>query len=225
MKYGQRYVIRWTPRLKRKIILSLITIFIIGGIFGFTICKVIAVSRQDTVYTLTSDNTQSSSSITTIPIKSAVLVKEHTVEPTEPQPIYYDCPLSNDLQDYIRELCSDKDVPMSLIIAMIEVESSFRANIISKSSDYGLMQINEVNHEVMSEKYGITDFLDPYQNVFCGITIIAEHLEKTDGDIALALMRYNCGATGAKRLWDKGIYSTSYTEKIMTAMEEYENEI
>lgn len=114
---------------------------------------------------------------------------------------------------------------MSLIIAMIEVESSFRANVISKSDDYGLMQINKINHEIMSEKYGITDFLDPYQNVFCGITIIAEHLEKTDGDIALALMRYNCGATGAKRLWDKGIYSTSYTEKIMTAMEGYDNEI
>lgn len=213
MNYGQRYVIRWTPRLKRKIILCLITIFIIGGIFGFTIYKVFATSKKET------------GSITTIPIKPAVLVKEPTVEATEPQPIYYDCPLSNDLQDYIRELCSDKDVPMSLIIAMIEVESSFRANIISKSDDYGLMQINKINHEVMSEKYGITDFLDPYQNVFCGITIIAEHLEKTDGDIALALMRYNCGATGAKRLWDKGIYSTSYTEKIMTTMEEYDNEI
>lgn len=225
MNYGQRYVIRWTPRLKRKIILCLITIFIIGGIFGFTICKVFATSKKETVYTPMTDNTQSSGSITTIPIKSAVLVKEPTVEATEPQPIYYDCPLSNDLQDYIRELCSDKDVPMSLVIAMIEVESSFRANIISKSDDYGLMQINKINHKVMSEEYGVTDFLDPYQNVFCGITIIAEHLEKTDGDIALALMRYNCGATGAKRLWDKGIYSTSYTEKIMTAMEGYDNEI
>lgn len=225
MKYGTRYVIRWTPRLKRKIIFGLITIFIIGGMFGFAICKVFAAPKQETVYTPITDNTQSSSSITTVPIKSTVLIKEPTVETTELQPIYYDCPLSNDLQDYIRELCSDKDVPMSLIIAMIEVESSFRANVISKSDDYGLMQINKINHEQLSEKYGITDFLDPYQNVFCGITIIAEHLEKTDGDIALALMRYNCGATGAKRLWDKGIYSTTYTDKIITAMEEYDNEI
>ena len=111
---------------------------------------------------------------------------------------------------------------MSLIIAMIEVESSFRPNVISGTSDYGLMQINKINHEWLTEEYGITDFLDPYQNVFCGITIIAGHLEKTDGDIALALMRYNCGATGAKRLWDKGIYSTSYTEKILAAMEVYD---
>lgn len=225
MNYGQKYVIRWTPRLKRKIILSLTAIFMVGGMFGFAICKVIAVSKQETVYISHTDASQSTGLITTLPIKSTVLIQESTVDTTEPQPKYYDCPLSNDLQDYIRELCSDKDVPMSLVIAMIEVESSFRPNIISKSNDYGLMQINKINHEVMSEKYGITDFLDPYQNVFCGITIIAEHLEKTDGDVALALMRYNCGATGAKRLWDKGIYSTSYTEKIMTAMEEYENEI
>ncbi len=166
------------------------------------------------------------------PSTTTPLVSDTTHTTTESIPIveepvvfYYDVPLSEDLQDYIRELCKKHDVPMSLIMAMIEVESSFRSDVISGTNDYGLMQINKINHEWLTEEYGITDFLDPYQNVFCGITIIAGHLEKTDGDIALALMRYNCGATGAKRLWDKGIYSTSYTEKILAAMEVYGNEI
>jgi len=86
------------------------------------------------------------------------------------------------------------------------------------------MQINTINHEWLQEELGITDFLDPYQNVMCGIYIISGHLEKTDGDIELALMRYNCGATGAKRLWDKGIYHTDYTRKIMGYYEFYKEE-
>lgn len=137
---------------------------------------------------------------------------------------YYDCPLDDDLQDYIRELCDKKGVPMSLIIAMIEVESSFKANIISRTNDYGLMQINKINHEWLSEAYGITDFLDPYQNVFCGITVISQHYNRFK-DVDKALMAYNLGANGAKRLWNKGTYETSYTRHIKRTMEVYENEI
>jgi soluble lytic murein transglycosylase-like protein len=144
-----------------------------------------------------------------------------TVEPIVEEVFYFDVPLSTDLQDYIREMCEEKEVPMELVIAMIDVESTFTADVISRTNDYGLMQINICNHETLTDNLSITDFLDPYQNVKCGIYIIAGHLQKTDGDIVLALMRYNCGATGAKKLWDKGIYSTDYTDKIMTAYNSY----
>ena len=227
MNYGKKYVIRWTPRLARVIVLFLVAVFLVGGLLGFVIGRVSA-ADSDIPNEPSIQNTQNEVSrpldtkpIVVIPTTSEV----ETSAPTEPEKFYYDCPLDHDLQDYIRELCIENDVPMDLVIAMISVESSFRPNVVSGTSDYGLMQINKINHEWLSEEYNITDFLDPYQNVFCGITIIAEHLEKTDGDIALALMRYNCGATGAKRLWDKGIYSTSYTEKILAAMEVYGNEI
>ena len=227
MNYGKKYVIRWTPRLAKAIVLFLVAVFLVGGLLGFVIGRVSA-ADSDIPNEPSIQNTQNEVSrpldtkpIVVIPTTSEV----ETSAPTEPEKFYYDCPLDHDLQDYIRELCIENDVPMDLVIAMISVESSFRPNVVSGTSDYGLMQINKINHEWLSEEYGITDFLDPYQNVFCGITIIAGHLEKTDGDIALALMRYNCGATGAKRLWDKGIYSTSYTEKILAAMEVYGNEI
>ena len=147
-----------------------------------------------------------------------------TVIDTEPVTVYFDIPLSKELQDYIRNLCDEYCVPIELVIAIIDVESSFRTDVVSKTNDYGLMQINTINHEWLQEELGITDFLDPYQNVMCGIYIISGHLEKTDGDIELALMRYNCGATGAKRLWDKGIYHTDYTRKIMGYYEFYKEE-
>ena len=147
-----------------------------------------------------------------------------TVINTEPVAVYFDVPLSKELQDYIRNLCDEYGVPIELVIAVIDVESTFRADVVSETNDYGLMQINKCNHEWLTDKLGVTDFLDPYQNINSGIHILSGHLEVTNGDIELALMRYNNGATGAKKLWDKGIYSTAYTQKIMTAYESYKEE-
>ena len=224
MKNGEIIRLRWSPRLKRTIVLFLLVVFFIGTVIGFAVGRVSAsnVSQESDKPKIESTYPQTTVEPTVSTPDKIVTVVHPVTEPTEPPVRYYDVPLSEDLQDYIRELCEKHDVPMSLIMAMIEVESSFRSNVISGTNDYGLMQINKINHEWLSEEYGITDFLNPYQNVFCGITIIAGHLDKTDGDITLALMRYNCGATGAKRLWDKGIYSTSYTEKIIAAMEGYD---
>lgn len=147
-----------------------------------------------------------------------------TVIDTEPVTVYFDVPLSKELQDYIRNLCDEYDVPIELVIAVIDVESTFRADLVSETNDYGLMQINKCNHEWLTDKLGVTDFLDPYQNINSGVHILSGHLEVTNGDIELALMRYNNGATGAKKLWDKGIYSTAYTQKVMTAYESYKEE-
>lgn len=146
------------------------------------------------------------------------------VPPTQEEPMYYDCPLSHDLQDYIREQCERQGISMSLVIALIEVESSFQADVISQSDDYGLMQINVINHGWLYEEYGITDFLDPYNNILCGITILSQHYERY-GDETKALMAYNMGATGAKRNWDRGIFETTYTRKIQSAKERYDLEI
>ena len=155
---------------------------------------------------------------------AAAVPTPKTVIDTEPVTVYFDVPLSKELQDYIRNLCDEYSVPMELVIAVIDVESTFRADLVSETNDYGLMQINKCNHEWLTDKLGVTDFLDPYQNINSGVHILSGHLEVTNGDIELALMRYNNGATGAKKLWDKGIYSTAYTQKVMTAYESYKEE-
>lgn len=152
----------------------------------------------------------------TVPIETSKMI-----EVTEPQKEYFDIPLSEDLQDYVDEVSVTYSVPRELVYAMIEVESNFRSNVVSSTDDYGLMQINKINHEWLEETLEITDFLDPKQNILSGVYMISQHLNATDGDIVLALMRYNNGATGAKRLWNKGIYSTSYTDKVMAAYENY----
>lgn len=137
---------------------------------------------------------------------------------------YYDVPLSHSLQRFIYEVCADENVPVSLVMATIDHESKFNPEAVSKTDDYGLMQINEINHELLEEQYRAADMLDPYQNVFCGIKILGSYIEKYE-DLNYALMAYNMGEYGARKAWDNGIKSTSYSESILEIMSEYEQEV
>lgn len=138
---------------------------------------------------------------------------------------YFDIPLSHSLQDFIYEICVDEEVPITLILAMIETESNFNPEIISKTNDYGLLQINKVNHEWLKKQYRTADMLNPYQNVFCGIKIIGTYVKKYKGDINKTLMAYNMGDYGAKKVWQNGIKSTRYSEKILGLMNKYEEDL
>ena len=199
-----------------------LTIIVYGVAVSIVLLKMV-----DIVETVAFDETvpPSAVAVTDEPIPPLEIPEEWFEPIVEEAPVvtYYDCPLDNELQDYIRELCNEKDIPMSLVLAVIETESTFRADVIS-NGNYGLMQINKVNHDLLSEKYGITNFLDPYQNVLAGITMLSNHLNEYE-DITLALMVYNAGAGGAQAMWSNGVYTTYYAEIIKERMEDYEKEL
>lgn len=144
--------------------------------------------------------------------------------PVAEEVTYFDVPLSHSLQRYIYEVCADENVPVSLVIAMIDKESKFNPEVVSKTGDYGLMQINTINHEWLAEEYRTADMLDPYQNVFCGIKVIGSYIQNYN-DYGLALMAYNMGDYGAKKAWENGIKSTSYSESVLALMQQYEQEV
>ncbi len=140
-------------------------------------------------------------------------------EEVKKQYIYYDVPLDNDMQEYIQDTCDEYGLDRyDIVIALIERESTFRENVISSTNDYGYMQINECNHEWLSVELSINDFLDGEQNILAGVYILSGLYEKYE-DIGLALMAYNCGEKGAKRLWEQGIYSTEYSRAIIDSAE------
>ncbi len=143
-------------------------------------------------------------------------------EETPTEPVYYDIPLSRALQDYIRALCGEYAVPMALVLAIVEVESDFREDCVSSTQDYGLMQVNRCNFESCRAKFGDVDLLDPYDNLRCGVWLFSEEYRAEDGDPVRALMRYNCGPTGARRRWAQGINGTAYTRRVMAAFEKWE---
>ena len=134
---------------------------------------------------------------------------------------YFNVPLSHSLQQYIYEICADNDLSVSLVIALIDQESNFNPECVSDTNDYGLMQINECNFQWVKEDYNSVDMLNPYQNVYCGINILAGYLHKYDDDYTKALMCYNLGEYGASKAWENGIFCTDYTKAVETKWEVY----
>lgn len=127
----------------------------------------------------------------------------------------WDIPLSDDLQQHIHRLCEKYDISYALVVAMIDVESSFDSKAVSSTSDYGLMQINAINHKADM------DYLNPYDNVEHGVKAL-HRLAKKYNEADLVLMCWNCGEAGARKLWKRGIYSTEYSRKVLETKLEYE---
>lgn len=185
----------------------LLLIFLFGGITGGIVGRVTAPKKVETV-TVTE----------TVEVPSYEADKLPEIEDIT----YFDVPLSHSLQRYIYEVCADENVPVSLVIAMIDHESQFNPEAVSSTDDYGLMQINKINYDQLAEDYRCADMLNSYQNIFCGVKVLGSYLKKYDNDYAKALMAYNMGEYGAKKAWDSGITSTSYVTDILSLMTEYE---
>lgn len=135
-----------------------------------------------------------------------------------------DVPMDKSLQEFIWILSFAYNVDFPLVIAVIDQESSFNVNAIGNGEDFGLMQINKINHQWLNETLGVTEFLNPYQNVRAGIFILGK-LSQKYGEPSKALMAYNLGETGAKTLWNKGIFETNYTKAVLTKAAEYGKQV
>ena len=150
---------------------------------------------------------------------------EATPEPEVEIPPRINCRLDDATQQMILEKCEEYNIDFAFTMAVIFKESSFKPNVISSDGgDYGLMQINKINHKWLSEQLGITDFLDPEQNVTAGLYMLRQLFEKYE-DPALVLMAYNMGEGGAKKQWDKGIYTSDYADAVLQQAEIYNQEI
>ena len=192
-------------RMKLYANMILVLLVLIGGVLGFFLAKLTTPPQETITVTKTVE----------VPAyKSNVLVDTADV-------FLFDVPLSDSLQRYIYEICADENVPVTLVMAMIEHESEFDPGAVSPTDDYGLMQINAVNHEWLKEEYRCADMMNPYQNVFCGISIISSYIDKY-GELDKALMAYNMGNYGAQKAWKNGVTSIAYSEEILSLMKEYE---
>lgn len=131
--------------------------------------------------------------------------------------IYYDVPLSEDLQDYIFNQCEKLEVDPALIIGIIVRESKCDASAIGDSGrSLGLMQIQPRWHYNRMVAYDCHDLLDAYDNVTVGIDYFA-HLYYSSGSLEWALTCYNGGSGRANRYRDAGVTSTYASDVIYIA--------
>ena len=139
--------------------------------------------------------------------------KERTTEKV----IYYDIPLSKELQDYTRKICEEYgNVDETLVYALIKQESNFRVKALGDNGkSKGLMQIQEMWHKKRMKKLGVDSLMTAKGNIRVGIDILSEKIDKYD-DLGKALTAYNAGDAGAyKYYFSKGIYANDYAKKII----------
>lgn len=133
-------------------------------------------------------------------------------------------PMNEDLQEFIFYLSQAYEMDFTFVMALIQRESNYNPDVISKTNDYGLMQINEINHPYLQEQLGITDFTEPYGNVRAGMFILRKLFEKYETPEKV-LMAYHMGETGASRLWEQGIFEINYSKSVLQIQQELNAEL
>lgn len=124
--------------------------------------------------------------------------------------------LDEEVQEYIWNECTKNDLDFHVMMALAFKESSYKEDAFN-GRDYGLFQIRDVNHDWVNKELGRKlDYMSPYDNTDAAVLMVSKLNNKYgDKGIERVLMAYNCGETGAKRLWDKGIYSSDYSRSVL----------
>jgi len=119
------------------------------------------------------------------------------------------------VEAWVRELAPAYDLDPELVLALITVESMFNPVARSPKSAQGLMQLMPAT----ANRFGVTDVLDPVDNLRGGMAYLRWLLVRFKGDLRLALAGYNAGEGAVRRYRGIPPYKETqrYVERITRA--------
>lgn len=165
--------------------------------------------------------------------KSSKTAKQDA-EPEEPEEetdgseessfVYSDqIPMSPELQQYTYTKCEERGLEYELVLAIIWRESRFNVDAVNVNTngtrDNGIMQINDVNRQWLLDNFGITDLMDPYQNIDAGTAMLGRLTGKYGSHNAM--LAYQYGEGGMAKKLKQGITTSTAIEQAYTQRDYY----
>lgn len=126
-----------------------------------------------------------------------------------------------EMQEQVFKICKEEGVSFPMVMAIIRKESEFNKDAIGEKGDSGLMQVVPQWHTERMKELGITDIMEPLQNIRVGVNYLAECLRNHPGNAADALMAYNMGEKRASELIKQGVCESEYAADIEEIMNGY----
>ncbi|MCX8075186.1 MAG: transglycosylase SLT domain-containing protein [Clostridia bacterium] len=153
--------------------------------------------------------------------RSATVISPSALE-TDANFKQYNIKLPVEQQKYAYNMCKQYGIQYELFLAMMYKESGYNPSAIGGGNSYGLTQIHISNHAKLRIKLGISNFLDPYDNIKAGAYMLALYFgsaRKMAGDDAIvevyALNCYNMGESSYfNNCYSKGIVNRGYSTSI-----------
>ena len=120
---------------------------------------------------------------------------------------------------HIRNASEKYMVDPALIEAIIQVESSFRSDAVSRSGATGLMQLMPGT----AQDLDVLDRYNPRENIHGGVRYISELMKRFDNNMTLVIAAYNAGPGAVER--HNGIppkaETQRYVKKVMKAYHDF----
>lgn len=161
--------------------------------------------------------------------------KLEKIQSEEENYVFYDIPLSKEIQIYTQNLCKEYGIDYLLVISVLKLESNFQADLISETSDLGIAQINSTYiswyaelAELDLENYNPFDIKDSIAMCIAGLDYYRDYWLKRgiineETLIIYTLNTYNMGYNYKNYIIENGTIHRDYNLVIAKHYNEIKN--